>query len=345
MKAGKLVGRVIAGIAAIALAAPLSACGLPGHTATSPASPTSTAPAKGPIKVVASVNQWGTLAQQIGGDDVTITTIVSSTNVDAHDFEPKTSDIAAIQKAQVVVTNGAGYDTWAAKSIAKGAVSVSAAATVGAMNGDNPHLWFSKDARNAMATELADVFSKTLPAKRKNFDKRLKAWKRQESALEDDISAFAKKHKNTPYAATEAVAYYLMSDMQLKDLTPDGYTQSVTSGGEAAPADLQAFEKLLTTGGISLLVNNPQESSDSAAALTALASKNDIPVVKVTEQMPADQHTLTGWIGSLVSDMTKALDADGDAQDASASPSPSASASPSATPSSSAATSSPGTSD
>ena len=71
--------------------------------------------------------------------------------MDAHDFEPKTADVAALQKAQVVVSNGAGYDAWATKNLTKGTVSVSAAQMVGAMEGDNPHLWFSNDARNAMA--------------------------------------------------------------------------------------------------------------------------------------------------------------------------------------------------
>lgn len=330
MKAGKLVGRVIAGIvacAAIALVIPLSACGFPHRTPTPSASASAAAPAKGPINVVASVNQWGVLAEQIGGTDVNVTTILSSTAVDAHDFEPKTSDIAAIQKAQVVVTNGAGYDTWATKSLAKGTINVSAAATVGAINGDNPHLWFSKDARNAMATELADVFSKALPAKKKSFDKHLKAWRQREDALEDDMAAFAKRHKNTPYAATEAVAYYLMSDMQFKDVTPDGYAQAVASGGEAAPADLQAFQQLLDSGNVPLLVNNPQEHSDSAAALTKMAAKNKIAVINITEQMPSDQRSLTGWISSLVSDIAEAVDTDADSAAASPSPSSSSSAS------------------
>ena len=230
-------------------------------------------------------------------------------------------------------------------------VSVSAASTVGAISGDNPHLWFSKDARKAMATELADTFSKILPSKKKSFDKRLKTWQSEESDLEDAMAAFAKKHRNTTYAATEAVAYYLMSDMKLKDVTPQGYLQSVTSGGEAAPADLQEFQELLESDKAKLLVDNPQESSDSTALLKKTATANKVPVIEITEQMPSDQHTLTGWISSLVETMTKQVAAaqtdekdssndtsDGTATDANtqdASPSPSSASQSASDPSSS----------
>ena len=113
-----------------------------------------------PINVVASVNQWGALAEQIGGVHVKVTSILSSTTEDAHTFEPKTTAVDTLQKAQVVVSNGAGYDSWATKNLERDTVSVSAAQMVGAVEGDNPHLWFSSDARNAMAKELADTYSR-----------------------------------------------------------------------------------------------------------------------------------------------------------------------------------------
>lgn len=53
-----------------------------------------------PINVVASVNQWGALAEQIGGVHVKVTSILSSTTEDAHTFEPKTTAVDTLQKAQ-----------------------------------------------------------------------------------------------------------------------------------------------------------------------------------------------------------------------------------------------------
>ena len=284
-----------------------SACGTASNTQQSE-NKTEQSQETGPITVVASVNQWGSLAEQIGGDDVTVTSILSSTGVDAHDFEPKTADIAKLQKAQIVITNGAGYDSWATKSLSRDAISVSAAQTVGAMEGDNPHLWFSKDARNGVAEELTEAFSKVLPSKKKAFQSRLTSWKKEEKAIEQAMDDFSTQHKNTPYAATEAVAYYLMSDMGFEDLTPEGYAQSSTSEGEPAPADLQEFQSLIESRDIDVLINNTQEASDATNMLTGTAGRSDVAVFDVSEQMPADQKNLTAWIADLVDRLSQTVD-------------------------------------
>ena len=299
--------RLVTGIAAILATGMLmasSACGTgDGSQSERPSAKEPT----GPITVVASINQWGSLAEQIGGTDVNVTSILSSTNVDAHDFEPKTSDVAKLQKAQIIVSNGAGYDSWATKSVGRNSTIVSAAETVGAMEGDNPHLWFSKDARNGMATELTEAFSKALPAKKKAFQSRLKAWQKEEKAIEKSMGDFAANHNNATYGATEAVAYYLMSDMGFQDDTPKGFAQSVASGGEPAPADLQKFQSLIESQGISVLVNNTQESSDATNMLTGTAGRAGVPVFDVSEQMPQAYTTLTDWIADLVARLDKTV--------------------------------------
>ena len=78
--------RLVTGIAAILATGMLmasSACGTGGGSQSE--QPSAKEPT-GPITVVASINQWGSLAEQIGGTDVNVTSILSSTNVDAHDF-------------------------------------------------------------------------------------------------------------------------------------------------------------------------------------------------------------------------------------------------------------------
>lgn len=299
--------RIAAVIAAIGLVGAMSGC----HRTESAQEPTEPAaePA-GPITVVASVNQWGSLAAQIGGDDVTVTSIVNTTAVDAHDFEPQTADVATLQQAQVVVCNGAGYDTWATKSLSQDAIAVSAAETVGATEGDNPHLWFSKDARNSMATELAEAFSKALPEKKEQFQKRLADWQERERTLEQSMDDFSQAHPDATYAATESVAYYLMSDLGFKDATPQGYAQSAANEAEPAPADLQEFQSLIEDRGVDLLVNNTQQAGDATNMITGTAGRAEVPVFDVSEQMPTEFTDLTDWITSLVDAINALLPTD-----------------------------------
>lgn len=129
--------RLVTGIAAILATGMLmasSACGTGGGSQSE--RPSAKEPT-GPITVVASINQWGSSPSRSAAP-TNVTSILSSTNVDAHDFEPKTSDVAKLQKAQIIVSNGAGYDSWATKSVGRNSTIVSAAETVGAMEGDNP---------------------------------------------------------------------------------------------------------------------------------------------------------------------------------------------------------------
>ena len=194
----RLTRLAAAGLSAVLLFA-TAACAATSPAETEPDNKTSVPAPTGPINVVASLNQWGSLAAELGGDDVEVTSIVNSTNVDAHDFEPKTSDVAKLSKAQIIVANGAGYDSWATKSMTKTTNIVSAASVMGAMEGDNPHLWFSKDARSSMATAITDAYVKALPSKKKAFQKRLKAWQADEKSLESD--------DNVDFAARNDVAY------------------------------------------------------------------------------------------------------------------------------------------
>ena len=70
------------------------------------------------ITVIASTNVWGSVAKQLGGRYVDVTSILNNTGTDAHDYEPSTNDISKFQHAQVAILNGAGYDEWAAKAAA-----------------------------------------------------------------------------------------------------------------------------------------------------------------------------------------------------------------------------------
>ena len=69
------------------------------------------AAADGKPKVVATFTIIGDLVQSVGGDAVTVTTLVGPDG-DAHVFEPKPSDLAAVAEADLVVANGLGMEPW-----------------------------------------------------------------------------------------------------------------------------------------------------------------------------------------------------------------------------------------
>lgn len=264
--------------------------------------------ADGGISVVASVNQWGTVAEAVGGDGVHVTSIINSTNVDAHDYEPTTADIVKLQKAQVIVVNGAGYDSWAVKAAESTKATVVNAAEVGGVKeGDNPHIWFSASVRKATASAIVKAYEQADPSGKSGFEKLGKQWQAEESAVESKISDVRKKAEGLNYAATESVAYYLAEDMGLKDVTPAGYAQASANEGEPTASDIRQYIDVLKSGNVKILVVNVQEESNMTKKLTDAAESAKVPEVELTEQMPDEYDSLTDWMADLVDSFAEAV--------------------------------------
>lgn len=288
----------IAALASVGMLASVAACG----------SSQSTSEKNGTIEVVASVNQWGTVAKTLGGDNVNVTSIINSTNVDAHDYEPTTSDIAKLQKAQVIIVNGAGYDAWAVKAAQTANATIVNAAEVGGVNdGENPHVWFSADVRKAVAQAITEAYEQADAAKKNDFDKMNDQWTAEENNVESKITEVKQKTDGLAYAATESVASYLAEDMGLTDATPSGYARATANESEPTPTDIKQFTDALKAGEIKLLVVNTQEESELTGKITDAAKSVEVPMVELTEQMPEQYDSLTAWMGGLVDTFSQAI--------------------------------------
>ena len=71
-----------------------------------------------PVVVVAAENFYGDIAAQVGGANVTVTSILSSPDEDPHLFEASTATLRALDGARVVILNGVDYDPWMEKLLA-----------------------------------------------------------------------------------------------------------------------------------------------------------------------------------------------------------------------------------
>src|ERR1700722_9750163 len=65
----------------------------------------------GKIDVVTTISTLNSFVQGVGGDKVRVTSIVP-VGASPETYEPTPQDVATITKAQVLVENGAGLETW-----------------------------------------------------------------------------------------------------------------------------------------------------------------------------------------------------------------------------------------
>ena len=99
-----------------------------------------------PVKIVAAENFYGDIAAQIGGADVSVTSILTNPDQDPHLFEASAETAKALTDARIVIVNGADYDPWMEKLLGAhkepGRRTIVVAQLVGRKAGDNPHLWY-----------------------------------------------------------------------------------------------------------------------------------------------------------------------------------------------------------
>ena len=116
----------------------------PGRTCTGRRG--SAAPTSIPLAVLAVENFYASIIQQLGGQCVSVTTILSDPDADPHEFEPTADDVRAFQGAQLVIENGLGYDDFADKiigTLSQKPLVVRAGDVLGLQVGANPHVWYS----------------------------------------------------------------------------------------------------------------------------------------------------------------------------------------------------------
>ncbi|MCA3249987.1 MAG: zinc ABC transporter substrate-binding protein [Rhodospirillaceae bacterium] len=90
--------------------------GAVANTASASSNPASPATPKRPLQVVASFSILGDWVAQVGGDYVSVKTLIGA-NQDAHAFQPRPRDVQMIAAADLVVLNGLGFEGWSERLI------------------------------------------------------------------------------------------------------------------------------------------------------------------------------------------------------------------------------------
>jgi zinc/manganese transport system substrate-binding protein len=251
-----------------------------------------------PVNVVVSVDQWGDIVGTLGGNCAKVKTVLVSSSVDPHDYEPSPADASYFSGSQLVVVNGADYDPWASKLAATTVPKVpliSAAAVTETPDGANPHLWYSPSAVTAVADAVTAELTRLSPSaagyfatQRTTFTTDLKPY----NALIAKIKAAS---SGKSYAATEGIFSYMANALGLIDKTPAGYRRAVANQTDPSPGDLNAFRTALRNRQIDVLVLNPQTEGPVPDQIRTAAQESGVPVVDASETVAARDKSFQNW--------------------------------------------------
>lgn len=252
------------------------------------------------IGVVAGENFWGDIAQQIGGDHVTVTSIIKDPDADPHEYESDAVDAAALASAKLVIENGLGYDDFMSKLLeaspnsGREVISVQKVLHITGSS-PNPHLWYDiarmPEVANAIRQQLSTADSAnatTYAANAQAFDDSLKP-------VEETIATIKSKYAGTKIAYTERVPGYLTEAAGLTLGTPKAFTEAVEQGEDPSPAANAAFERAIRNRAVKVLLYNGQVTDSETANIKKLATDAGVPVVGVTETIPSTDKDYQSW--------------------------------------------------
>jgi zinc/manganese transport system substrate-binding protein len=265
--------------------------------------------ADGKIAVVAAENAYGDVARQIGGDRVEVASILTNPSQDPHLFETAPGVVRQIAGAQIVIINGADYDPWMEKLLKAGPrpdrVVISAAALMGRKPGDNPHLWYDPATMPKVASALADAFSKADAAHAADYAARLKTTLAGLERINARVAQMKAKFAGQAVTATEPVFGLMTGAVGLK-MRNESFQLSMMNDTEPSARDVAAMENDLRGRKVKALIYNKQVSEKLTERLRDIAVKAKVPVVGVTETMPADTN-FQDWVLGELDALDKAL--------------------------------------
>jgi len=315
-----------------------SALVLAGCAGTTPAASGTDATGGEKLQVVASTNVYGALASVVGGDDVEVTSVIDSLSQDPHSYEASARDQLTISDADLIIENGAGYDSFIDALIeASGAKAPVLTAVEFAhdypgaashdeaehadeaehdhahddaghdhIEGFNEHVWYDPHTVVHLVEDIAHELGELDASKAETFDANAAELVSQIEGLESSLEDIATDHKGEKIFVTEPVPLYLAAAAGLENATPDEFSEAVEEGQDVPPATLLEAQKILRSGDVRTVIVNAQTGGAETTEIVTLAKSLDIPVLEFTELLP-EGLTYVEWMQQNIDELAGTL--------------------------------------
>lgn len=194
------------------------------------------------LKVVASFSILGDMVRAVAGAHASVDVIVGP-NADAHVYSPNVADARAVAEADVVFTNGLGFETWSQTLIeTSGSQAAVFVATVGVEpllveGAVDPHAWNALSNGVIYVRNIADALASVDPANAEAYRANAAAYTAELTALHETALAriaALPADRRTVVTAHDAFGY-LARAYGLRFLAPVGIdTEAEPSARELA---------------------------------------------------------------------------------------------------------------
>jgi len=229
-----------------------------------------------------------------------VTDIIDNPDADPHDYEPTAADARAMAAANLVITNGIGYDAWAGKLVAAdpapGRTVLTVGDLVGVKEGGNPHRWYSPADVRTVIDRITAGYEALDPASSAAFD----ALHEQVVSTDlkeyfDLVARIRSTYAGTPIGASESIVSPLAEATGLTLLTPASFLAAISEGSDPTPADKATVDAQITGKKIKVYVYNSQNATPDVQRQVDAAKAAGIPLVTVTETLTPAGASFQEW--------------------------------------------------
>lgn len=170
----------------------------------------------------------------------------------------------------------------------------------------NEHVWYDVTTMGLVGERIATELSTLDPANAAVYEANAASFATAIDGLKAKEASMHTTLDGRGVAVTEPVPLYLLQSLGFSNMTPEAFTAAVELGTDASPQVLAETKALLSSGAVQLLVYNEQTAGPQTDALMAEATSTNVPMIGVTETLPAGQ-TYIAWMDGYLDAINSAL--------------------------------------
>ena len=238
------------------------------------------------VDIVTSTNIYANIAKNVVGKHGEVQAIIKNGDTDPHDFEPTTNSAKEVANANIVISNGLGYDDWMTKLADSNDIHITKVGEelMRLKQGDNPHIWYNLDMPKKYVNYIVKRSSKIDPKHASYFRKNGQTYLNKIQSIKQLAAKIDAKHAKPVYVS-EPVFDYALERCHFKIGNP-AFEEAVENETDPSAQVVHNMQESIKHKKISFFVNNVQASSSTVNGMVKLANQNQIPVLKVRETMP-----------------------------------------------------------
>ncbi|KRM87234.1 metal ABC transporter solute-binding protein, Zn/Mn family [Lacticaseibacillus thailandensis] len=259
------------------------------------------------IHIVASLDFYGEMAQGVAGKYASVSSVIQNTKVDPHDYEP-TSDVAKeYAAADIIISNGGGYDKWSSQFAQQnsGAKAITVAQLTGYKTGGNEHLWYKPSTARKVVLAVERQLIKIDPQHKRQYTTNAQRYLAKFKGLRRLERRARQQLAGKRYLATEPVYDNMLTALGAQN-DAHAFAEAVDAENDPTATEIRQWQTDVQNHTVAFVINNPQNSGRLVKSAVAYARQHGVPVVNITETKPAGE-TYIQWQTKELRAVLKAL--------------------------------------